>query len=374
MLTMRCHFARPSTMNQLTQTLFRPQLQSMHAYQVADSSNLIKLDAMENPYHWPDNIKKDWLRQLEQCPVNRYPDPEARPLAEVLRQSNQIPEAAGIMLGNGSDEIIQILLMALKDDATVLAPEPGFVMYKQIALSLGLNYHGIALNEDFSLNLPAMLEAIRQHQPAIIFLAYPNNPTGNLFKREDIINIINASSGLVIVDEAYAPFTQASFIADVVSHDNLMVMRTVSKLGLAGLRLGFLAGNSEIISELNKIRLPYNINSLTQLTAEFALKHIDFLLEQTEKIRQQRSWLFKQLEQLDTIKAYPSEANFILFRTLEKPADAVFQDLKAGGVLIKNLSSQGGLLEQCLRVTVGKPDENQQFIEQLQKSLQSKSS
>ncbi len=342
----------------------------MQAYKVAEAKNLIKLDAMENPYSWPDAIKQDWLRLLQDCPVNRYPDPQAKTLAQALRQTNQIPEAAEIMLGNGSDEIIQILLMALAANATVLAPEPGFVMYKQVAHSLGLKYQGVPLNEDFSLNLAAMLKAISQHQPAVIFLAYPNNPTGNLFAREDIVEILNASSGLVIVDEAYAPFTEASFMADLVNHDNLMVMRTVSKLGLAGLRLGFLAGNPAIIGELNKIRLPYNINSLTQMTAEFALNHIDFLLAQTGEIRQQRDWLFAQLNHIDDLKTYSSEANFILFKSLNKPADMVFQDLKAGGILIKNLSPQGGLLQQCLRVTVGKAEENQKFIEQLKKSLQ----
>jgi histidinol-phosphate aminotransferase len=357
-------------MNQLTQSLFRPQLQSMQAYKVAEAENLIKLDAMENPYHWPETIKQNWLTHLQNCPVNRYPDPEAKPLAQALRQTNQIPESAGIMLGNGSDEIIQILLMALNPQATVLAPEPGFVMYKQVSLGLGLNYLGVALNDDFSLNMTAILETIHQQQPAIIFLAYPNNPTGNLFAREDILTILDAANGLVIIDEAYAPFTEATFMADIDNHPNLLVMRTVSKLGLAGLRLGFLAGHPDIINELNKIRLPYNINSLTQMTAEFALNHIDFLIEQTEKICQQRRWLFNELQKIDGLKPYPSEANFILFKMQKKSADAVFQDLKAGGILIKNLSPQAGLLQQCLRVTVGKAEENQQFIEQLHKSLQ----
>jgi len=353
----------------LTETIFRPELQAMKAYKVADAKNLIKLDAMENPYHWPESIQREWLKQLQHCPINRYPDPEARQLADALRQTNHIPDQSGIMLGNGSDEIIQILLMALNSNATVLAPEPGFVIYKQVALSLGLNYQGISLNNDFSLDMAAMLNAIGQHQPTIIFLAYPNNPTGNLFSREDIYKILDASSGLIIIDEAYAPFTQASFMDELPHHANLLVMRTVSKLGLAGLRLGFLAGSPNIINELNKIRLPYNINSLTQVTAEFALNHIDFLLEQTEKICQQRSWLFNELEKTEGVKPYPSEANFILFKTQNKSADAVFQALKEQGVLIKNLSPQGGLLQQCLRVTVGKDEENQQFIEYLHKSL-----
>ncbi|WP_198244767.1 histidinol-phosphate transaminase [methane-oxidizing endosymbiont of Gigantopelta aegis] len=357
------------TMTHLVQSLFRPQLKAMQAYKVADAHNLIKLDAMENPYSWPDAIKQEWLVQLQDCAINRYPDPAATSLTCSLRETNRVPVQADILLGNGSDEIIQILLMALKQNSCIMAPEPGFVMYKQVALSLGLNYLGIPLQADFSLDMPAMLDTIKTQQPAIIFLAYPNNPTGNLFAEQDIFDIIEASEGLVIVDEAYAPFTDASFMPQLPEFNNLLVMRTVSKLGLAGLRLGFLAGNSDIITELNKIRLPYNINSLTQLTAEFALNRIDFLIEQTQQIRQQRQWLFDTLKQIDGLSVYPSEANFILFKSNTVEADTVFQSLKRCGILIKNLSPQGGLLDQCLRVTVGKTHENELFIQHLTQIL-----
>ena len=253
----------------------------------------------------------------------------------------------------------------------MLAPEPGFVMYQQIARSLGLRYHGVPLLEDgFELDLPAMLAAIQQHQPALIFLAYPNNPTGNLFDRQAIVQILAASRGLVVIDEAYAPFADASFIGELEKHDHLLVMRTVSKLGLAGLRLGYLLGRLEILEQLNKIRLPYNINILTQITAEFALRKAEFLLTQTRAICEQRSWLYKALQAFDNIRVYPSAANFLLFRTVGRPADQVFNSLKAQGVLIKNLSPQGGLLENCLRVTIGSADENQAFLEALRQSLQ----
>jgi len=342
----------------------------MSAYHVADASNFIKLDAMENPYGWPEAIQQAWLEHLKDCPMNRYPDPEAKALADALRQSNQIPEQAGILLGNGSDEIIQILQMALSSDATVLAPEPGFVMYKQIALSLGLRYQGVPLLADsFELDMPAMLNAISSLQPALIFLAYPNNPTGNLFDAKTIKQILAAAPGLVVVDEAYAPFADASFMDQLPHHPNLLVMRTVSKLGLAGLRLGFLAGDKSILEQLNKIRLPYNINCLTQETARFALEHQQFLLEQTQTICQQRTKVLAALQKIHDIKAYPSSANFILFKTLEKSANAVFDSLKQQGILIKNLSPQGGLMGNCLRVTIGKPEENQAFLAALQYAL-----
>lgn len=356
--------------NQALTTLFRPEVLSMSAYHVADASNFIKLDAMENPYEWPADFQQAWLERLKSCPLNRYPDPEAKQLAAALRASNAIPDSAGLLLGNGSDEIIQILMMALPPTASVLAPEPGFVMYRQIARSLGLHYHGIPLLADsFELDLPAMLATITAEQPALIFLAYPNNPTGNLFDAEAVKAIITASQGLVVVDEAYAPFTDASFVEQLPHYDNLLVMRTLSKLGLAGLRLGFLAGAPELIEQLNKIRLPYNINCLTQITAHFALEHPQFLLDQTQAIRQQRGEVLKSLQAIQTIKTYPSDANFILMRTLDRSSEQVFSALKQQGVLIKHLSPQGGVLDNCLRVTIGKPEENQAFLDALRQAL-----
>lgn len=342
----------------------------MSAYHVADAHNLIKLDAMENPYGWPADIQQAWLEHLKDCPMNRYPDPEAKTLAAALRASNHIPAESGLLLGNGSDEIIQILQMALPGNATVMAPEPGFVMYKQIALSLGLRYQGVPLLADgFDLDLPAMLAAIQSTQPSLIFLAYPNNPTGNLFDAQAIKEVLAVAPGLVVVDEAYAPFAEASFIGELPNHQNLLVMRTVSKLGLAGLRLGFLAGDNAILEQLHKVRLPYNINCLTQITAQFALTHQNFLLEQTQNICQQRGEVFAALQAMAGIKSYPSAANFILIKTLDHSADDVFVSLKKQGVLIKNLSPQGGVLHNCLRVTIGKQEENRAFLAALRNAL-----
>jgi histidinol-phosphate aminotransferase len=172
-----------------------------------------------------------------------------------------------------------------------------------------------------------------------------------------------------VIDEAYAPFADASFINALDQHDNLLIMRTVSKLGLAGLRLGYIIGNPAIIEQLNKIRLPYNINSLTQISADFALSNKTLFDQQTQKICAERSVVFKQLNVLDGITAYPSAANFILFRTPENQATRIFLSIRQQGILIKNLSVQGGFLSDCLRVTIGKPEENQAFLTALRKSL-----
>jgi histidinol-phosphate aminotransferase len=347
-------------------SVFRPEVRALSAYHVADATGMVKLDAMENPYQWPETIKREWLETLMDCAINRYPDPEARQLAEKIREINGIAPDSAILLGNGSDEIIQIILMALTPDATVLSVSPSFVMYRQISLTLGLNYVEVPLStSDFNLDLSAFLDAMAKHQPAIVFLAYPNNPTGNLFDADNIRHILKKAPGLVVIDEAYAPFADASFMDELGDFDNLLVMRTVSKLGLAGLRLGYLAGKPEIVEQLHKVRLPYNINILTQGSTYFALCHHSIFDEQTATLRQERGGLLERLNRIDGIDALPSAANFILFKTTQTDATAIFNQLKARKILIKNLSPQGGSLTNCLRVTVGTPEENRLFLEAL---------
>ncbi len=356
--------------NDFINSIFRPEVLALSAYHVADAAGFIKLDAMENPYSWSDEFKQQWLATLKDCELNRYPDPEARQLNATIKQVNGIADEFDVLLGNGSDEIIQLLLMALPPIASVLSTTPSFVMYKQISDSLGLRYHGVPLLADsFDLDLPTMLAAITEHQPSVIFLAYPNNPTGNLFSESAILEIIKASKGLVVIDEAYAPFADASFMNRLGQYENLLVMRTVSKLGLAGLRLGYIAGQPAIIEQLNKIRLPYNINILTQVSAEFALSHHDVFDQQTQAICADRALVFEQLNALNGITAYPSAANFILFKTPAGRATEIFLSLKQQGVLIKNLSPQAGLLTDCLRVTIGKPEENAAFLVALKAGL-----
>lgn len=351
------------------QTLFRPEVLALSAYHVANAQGFIKLDAMENPYTWSDDLKQMWLARLKECAINRYPDPQATELATTLKNLNQLPDEIGLLLGNGSDEIIQLLLMALPPNSHVLSTTPSFVMYKQISDSLGLNYHGVSLRaEDFDLDLPAMLLAIETHNPAVIFLAYPNNPTGNLFNVDSINKIIEVTNGLVIIDEAYEPFANNASFMNYVG-DNVLVMRTVSKLGLAGLRLGYIAGQKDIIAELDKIRLPYNINVLTQASVQFALENKAVFDEQTQEICKERALMCQALNSLNGIVAYESAANFILFKTPQNQATQIFEAIKAQGVLIKNVHSQGGLLTDCLRVTVGTPDENQAFLDALKFAL-----
>ncbi|MCL4316142.1 MAG: histidinol-phosphate transaminase, partial [Gammaproteobacteria bacterium] len=339
----------PNKITDLIAHLVRPEIRSLSAYHVPDAHGLVKLDAMENPYSWPEEIKQAWLEALRDAPLNRYPDPEAHALKDKLRAAQGVPAEAGLLLGNGSDELIQMLALALAQPGRVmLAPEPGFVMYRLIALWCGMNYVGVPLRNDFTLDLDAMLEAIQRHQPALVFIAYPNNPTGNLFDEQALHRIIEQSPGLVVLDEAYHAFAGASFMPDVMRYPNLLVMRTLSKMGLAGLRLGLLAGHPNWLDEINKTRLPYNINVLTQLSVEFALRHVQIMENQARLICAERERLLAELGKLGGVTAYPSRANFILFRTAAGGAVQVFNALRQSGVLIKNLHGANPLLDDCL--------------------------
>jgi histidinol-phosphate aminotransferase len=280
-----------------------------------------------------------------------------------------------VLLGNGSDELIQLLAMAVnKPGATLLSVEPSFVMYRMIATFVGMRYVGVPLvinsgEADFSLDLEATLAAIHREQPALVFLAYPNNPTGNLFSADAVQQIINAAPGLVVIDEAYYAFASDSFIPHLAAHPNLLVMRTYSKLGMAGLRLGFLAGSAVWLAQLEKLRLPYNVGVLPQLVATKLLDNHEVLLAQAAQIKQDRLKLFEQLKKIAGVRVYPSEANFLLFRV--EYATAVFTGLKQRGVLIKNLNGGHAFLSDCLRVTVGTPEQNEFFVDALEACLKS---
>lgn len=349
----------------------RPEIRALTAYQVPDARGLVKLDAMENPYSWPSAMIEEWLATLRGVALNRYPEPSAPELKRALRDALGISQGQPMILGNGSDELIQILALAVAaPDRVVLSPEPSFVMYQMIATFAGMRHVGVPLRgADFELDRDAMLEVIEREHPALIFLAYPNNPTGNLWDRASIEQIIEAAPGLVVLDEAYGPFASDSFMGDLGAHDNLLVMRTVSKLGLAGLRLGLLCGSAAWLDQLDKIRLPYNINVLTQASAQFAMAHAEIFEAQAAEIRRDRETLYGELRRLSGVEAYPSEANFILFRVGQGLGTPVFEGLKRRGVLIKSLSPAGGLLSDCLRVTVGTPSENERFLGALKDTL-----
>lgn len=340
-------------------------IRNLKAYTVPSSTGMIKLDAMENPYTLPDELKINWLEKISESSVNRYPDPNCNTLKDSIRKCFGISDDCGLILGNGSDELIQIIAMLVGGyDRTIIAPWPSFSMYQQICISTSTQFVGVPLNSDFSLDLDNLIKVIDKHNPACIFLAYPNNPTGNCFDCSEILKVLECTPGLVVVDEAYFAFSQKTFLADLKNYPNLIILRTMSKSGLAGLRLGMLVGNVPWVEQLEKLRLPYNINCLTQSSAKFYIYHHRVLEQQAAQIVRNRQVLVGNLEKISGIEIFPSETNFLLVRAA-KGAGNIYQGLCDNGILVKNLHNQAPVLESCLRVTVGTQQENEKFIEVL---------
>ncbi|APV49740.1 histidinol-phosphate transaminase [Betaproteobacteria bacterium GR16-43] len=350
-------------------SLVRDEIRALQGYHVPPAEGLVKLDAMENPYPLPPDLARELGETLSHVAINRYPHPGAPVLKRRLREAFSIPDALEIVLGNGSDEILQLIGMAVaKPGACVLSVEPAFAMFRISAIAVGLRYEGVALRPDFTLDEPALLAAIERHRPALTWIAYPNNPTGNLFPREAILRVVEASPGLVVVDEAYFPFAGGATLLDEVGrHPNLVLMRTVSKLGLAGLRLGFAVAPAAWAAELEKLRLPYNVNVLTAAAAELVLRRRDVLDDQTRRIVAERARLERSLDAMPGVTRFPSAANFVLARVPD--AVAGFEGLKARGILVRTLHGSHPLLENCLRFTLGTPDENDRLAAALQQIL-----
>jgi histidinol-phosphate aminotransferase len=350
------------------QRLIRSDVQGLHAYAIQPSAGLVKLDAMENPYRLPGPWQAELARRLGSLALNRYPGERIHDLRAALASHARMPEGFDIMLGNGSDELISLLAMACDvPGATILAPVPGFVMYAMSARLQGLQFAGVPLTEDFELDEDAMLQAIARHQPSVIYIAYPNNPTANLWDDAVIDKIIEAAPGLVVLDEAYQPFSSRSYIDRIGRHDHVLLMRTLSKFGLAGVRLGYMIGPKALIAEVDKVRPPYNISVLNCEAALFALEHADVFAAQARELREQRAALQQALARLAGVKSWPSDANMILARVPD--ARKTFEGMKSRGVLVKNVSTMHPLLANCLRLTVGTPGENAQMLAALQACL-----
>lgn len=355
------------------QRVLRQDLRAMHGYAVQPSAGLVKLDTMENPFRLPPPLRAALGQRLAEVALNRYPAERGELLRSALAAHARMPADCDILLGNGSDELIALLALACRvpDDGHagqgVLAPVPGFVMYEMSARLQRLPFVGVPLTADFALDLPAMLAAVERHRPALVYLAYPNNPSANLWDDAAIDAIIDAAPGLVVMDEAYQPFAARDSLARLARCEHVLLMRTMSKFGLAGVRIGYLIGRRPLIAELDKLRPPFNISVLNCETALFALEHVDEYARQAAVIRAERGRLQQALAGLPGVVPFASEANMILVRVPD--AAAQFAGLKARGVLVKNVAGLHPLLADCLRLTVGLPHENDQLIAALKGTL-----
>ena len=336
---------------------------------------MVKLDAMENPFSLSPELQTQLGERLGAVAINRYPGGRIDDLKQALARYVDLPQGCALMLGNGSDELISLLAMACDvPGASILSPMPGFVMYAMGAQLQGLAFHGVPLTADFQIDEAAMLVALREHQPAITYIAYPNNPTANLWDPSVIRRLIAEAStfgGLVVMDEAYQPFSSRSWLDEIRAHPaanaNVLLMRTLSKFGLAGVRLGYMLGPQTLVHEVDKLRPPYNVSVLNAECALFALEHADVFAQQATQIREQRALLIDALARMSGVTPFPSDANMVLVRVPD--AQRCFDGLKARGILVKNVSKMHPSLVNCLRLTVGTPTETAQLISALQQAL-----
>ena len=363
--------ATPPTTAERIAAVIRQDVKSMHAYAIQSSAGLVKLDAMENPFRLPEALQKALGDRLGRVALNRYPVGCVADVIAALSSYVNLPPGCKLMLGNGSDELISLLAMACDlPGAAILAPVPGFVMYEMSARLQGLRFVGVPLTPRFELDEAAMLAAIEAHRPALTYIAYPNNPTANLFDAgavERIVAAVGAQSGLVVLDEAYQPFSSRSWMDRAGTLPHVLVMRTLSKFGLAGVRLGYLVGPAQLVEEIDKVRPPYNVGALNAEATLFALAHADEFARQAALLRGERERLQAALRETPGVEAFPSEANMILARVADSAA--VFQGMKQRGVLVKNVAPLHPLLANCLRLTVGTPEENALMIDALRASL-----
>lgn len=351
--------------------VIRQDIQSMHGYAIQPSAGMIKLDAMENPFCLPETLQRALGERLGKVAINRYPADCVAQVIAALSAYVKLPAGCKLMLGNGSDELISLLALACDiPGATVLAPVPGFVMYEMSAKLQGLKFVGVPLTAAFELDGPAMLAAIAQHRPAITYIAYPNNPTANLFDDttvERIVDAVGEQGGLVVFDEAYQPFSSRTWMSRAAQHEHVLVMRTLSKFGLAGVRLGYMVGAAALIDEIDKVRPPYNVSALNAEATLFALEHADTFDAQAVVLCAERAKLQQALSALAGVTVFPSEANMILVRVPD--SKRCFDGMKTHGVLVKNVAALHPLLQNCLRLTVGTPEENLSMIEALKAAL-----
>ena len=338
----------------------RSDIKNINAYHVPESKNLLKLDAMESPFGVPSDLKEEFLEYIDKAEVNRYPDAASTQLKDTLRDLMDIPEEHKVLLGNGSDELIQLLALACNEDDLIMSFEPSFVMYEMVSKYAHLRYQGIQLDSNFDINFSKSIEAIKNKNPKLIFIAYPNNPTGNAFDYDAIIEIIKTTDALVVLDEAYYAYSDRSFLSEISNFSNLVVLRTISKIGFAGLRLGLLIGSEETINQLNKLRLPYNINVLTQASANFLLQDKERIVKNAEVLIEERQRLFEELSLFTQLKVFPSQTNFLLVRC--ENADSLHSALITNGILVKGFSPDSAL-SNFIRISISEPIENNALLE-----------
>lgn len=340
------------------------------AYTLRTFNAEVKLNQNENPYDFPDDLKDEAFRRFRERSWSRYPDFVPDSLRARLADFAGW-EKDGILVGNGSNELLLSTLMTLvREQTSVVLPSPTFTVYGLISRVLGARVVPAPLNGDMSYNGDTIISLAREAQAGLLVVCTPNNPTGSLLEEKDLERILSSFDGYVLLDEAYFEFCGKTGLKFMKSHPRLLITRTFSKaLGMAGLRLGYLLAHPELAVQIAKAKLPYNVNQFSLTVAEVALDHRDRFAPSMRALLSERERLGRELAALSGIKVYPTAANFFLFE-LPLPPRTVFEQLLSRGILVRDVSSYP-MLSRCLRVTVGKPDENDRFLAALKDCLKS---
>jgi len=344
-------------------SLIQGNVRSLKPYHMENIDCEVKLHANENPFPPSKELLDLFTASIQNIQLNRYPDPDSQKLkSSIAKRLNT--KTDHLVIGNGSDEIILLLLQIFcKEGDTISLPDPTFAMYGIIAQGLGVSSVNMPLDDHWDFNADELLKTAEKNKSRIIFLSYPNNPTGNCFSENQVHKVIENFKGIVVVDEAYYDFSNKSFMSQIEKHNNLIILRSLSKIGLAALRVGFAMADPLIIDQINKVRLPYNSNTISQTMAEHLMRHFAPVQKQINSILKERHRLMETLEKIDSITIFPSDSNFFLLRT-EQPVEKMFRFLMDHGILVRNLSSHPKL-NNCLRITVGTKDENNRFLSKI---------
>ncbi len=347
----------------------REDLVDLKPYDAEEIPYAYKMDANESPWDLPLEVRQVLAQDLiEGGQLNRYPDSNSTRLRQSIGKYLGV-SSKQVVVGAGSDELIQILTTAFVDKGDrVIYPTPSFGMYRIFTQIAGGVPVEVALEQDYEYDLDSFRLALTKHNPKLVFICSPNNPTGNMVEHEKLKDFICEFPGIVVVDEAYGEFTRETMIGWIDQLPNLVVLRTFSKaFGLAGLRIGYCLCNKELANQINRVKPPYNINSFSQKAAILTLENMDIVRERIDEILKQRELMYSALKGIDGIKVYPSQANFLLVQVPD--GNSVWQGLYDRGILVRNFSNSP-YLQNCLRVTVADEKANQSFIKAMKEILQ----
>ncbi len=349
------------------QEWIKPEVRGLRPYEAEPSGPRIRLDANESAFDFPEELKREIWETFAQAAWNRYPDSECRELRKALAEREGV-SAHQVLLGNGSDEIIRDLLVCFGGPGTrTVFPTPTFSMYRLLTIALGGTPVGVPLQADWSLDAPALQQEMAAETTRILFLSSPNNPTGNSFSAETMLDLLQGTDRLVVVDEAYRMFSGGSLVARLGDFTNLAILGTFSKaFSLAGLRVGYVVAHPEVIQTLNRVRLPYNLHAFAQAAARVALRNPDLWQAQAEQIMAERERVARALSGYPGVTVFPSQANFILVRV--SGALDLRNKLAGQDIAVRGFPANEGLSD-CLRITIGLPQENDALLAACRQAL-----